>query len=342
MIAASSLPESFGRYRTLRQLGRGGMATVYLAELVALGVMRRLVAVKRIHPYLVEDDDIVDMFLAEARLAGSLQHGYVAQVFDVGRDDESYWLAMEYLDGLSLRDLAVRLARRGRLMVPEIAARVAADAARGLHAAHELRDVYGRHLGIVHRDISPQNLMVTCNGFTKVIDFGVAKLRNASHRSVAGRIKGKLPYMSPEQSYGRDIDRRSDVFSLGIVLFEITTGQRLFKGIGPAETIELVRRGVRRAPSEVLSDYPLQLEAIVLRALEMNPVDRYATARDMARDLENFIARRFVGREEVGTLVRLCQPDAADAEPPSTSQWHPRGAAVSAPRARHRLDSAHA
>src|SRR5580693_3933875 len=205
-----------GRYRVVDEIGVGGMASVHLARMDGPGGFQKWVAIKRIHPHLVEDDQFVDMFLDEARIAAGINHANVAQVFDLGKDDNTYWIAMEYLHGEPLREVMRRSEDHGQHIGPELAARICADAAEGLHAAHELRGKNGQLLGLVHRDVTPHNLFLTYDGYTKVVDFGIAKVADRLASTRAGTLKGKLAYMSPEQVRGAEVDRTTDIFALGV------------------------------------------------------------------------------------------------------------------------------
>ena len=181
------------------------MASVHLGRMDGPGGFQKWVAIKRIHPHLVEDDQFVDMFLDEARIAAGINHANVAQVFDLGKDDNTYWIAMEYLHGEPLREVMRRSEEHRVLVSPELAARIGADSAEGLHAAHELRGKNGQLLGLVHRDVTPHNLFITYDGYTKVVDFGIAKVADRLSSTRAGTLKGKLAYMSPEQVRGAEI-----------------------------------------------------------------------------------------------------------------------------------------
>jgi eukaryotic-like serine/threonine-protein kinase len=302
------LPKTFflGRYRVVDEIGVGGMASVHLGRMDGPGGFQKWVAIKRIHPHLVEDDQFVDMFLDEARIAAGINHANVAQVFDLGKDDNTYWIAMEYLHGEPLREVMRQAEERRMNISPELAARICADAAEGLHAAHELRGKNGQLLGLVHRDVTPHNLFVTYDGYTKVVDFGIAKVADRLASTRAGTLKGKLAYMSPEQVRGADVDRTTDVFALGVVLWELTTNQRLFRMDTDLDTLEKVQACVVPPPSSIIRGYPQGLEQVVLKALAKNKKDRYATAREFSRALQGFLMQRgaFVGPEEVAQFVR--------------------------------------
>jgi len=295
-----------GRYRVVDEIGVGGMASVHLARMDGPGGFQKWVAIKRIHPHLVEDDQFVDMFLDEARIAAGINHANVAQVFDLGKDDNTYWIAMEYLHGEPLREVMRRAEEKRVGISPELAARICADAAEGLHAAHELRGKNGQLLGLVHRDVTPHNLFVTYDGYTKVVDFGIAKVADRLASTRAGTLKGKLAYMSPEQVRGSDVDRTTDIFALGVVLWELTTNQRLFRMDTDLDTLEKVQACNVPPPSTIVRGYPPGLEAVVMKALAKRKQDRYQTAREFSRALQMYLnqAGAFVGPEEVAQFVR--------------------------------------
>jgi serine/threonine-protein kinase len=288
------------------EIGVGGMASVHLARMDGPGGFQKWVAIKRIHPHLVEDDQFVDMFLDEARIAAGINHANVAQVFDLGKDDNTYWIAMEYLHGEPLREVMRRAEERGLNLTPELAARICSDAAEGLHAAHELRGKNNQLLGLVHRDVTPHNLFLTYDGYTKVVDFGIAKVADRLSSTRAGTLKGKLAYMSPEQVRGAEVDRTTDIFALGVVLWELTTNQRLFRMDTDLDTLEKVQACVVPPPSTIVPNYPMELESVVMKALAKRKQDRYQTAREFSRALQNFLMRAgaFVGPEEVAAFVR--------------------------------------
>ncbi|HEY4122168.1 MAG TPA: serine/threonine-protein kinase, partial [Byssovorax sp.] len=295
-----------GRYRVVDEIGRGGMASVHLARVDGPGGFQKWVAIKRIHPHLVENDQLVDMFLDEARMAAGISHPNVAQVFDIGKDDKTYWIAMEYLHGEPVRELQrAGEEKKAAVLPPELVARIIADAAEGLHAAHELRGKTGELLGLVHRDVSPHNLFVTYDGYTKVVDFGIAKATGRLASTHAGELKGKMAYMAPEQLRSQDLDRRTDVFALGVVLWELTTNRRLFRRDSDLETLERVQACEVPRPSELVPGYPPELEQIALKALARDKAHRFDTARAFSRALEQFLHRRaLVGFEEIAEVMR--------------------------------------
>jgi eukaryotic-like serine/threonine-protein kinase len=294
-----------GRYRVVDDIGVGGMATVHLGRMDGAGGFQKWVAIKRIHPHLVENEQIIKMFLDEARIAASISHPNVAQVFDLGSHEDTHWIAMEYLHGEPLREVLRHVMEVGPALEAPLAARIIADAAEGLHSAHELRGKDGQPLNLVHRDVTPHNLFLTYDGVVKVVDFGIAKVAGRLSTTQAGTLKGKIAYMAPEQIRGKDIDRRTDIFALGVVLWELTTGRRLFRMDTDLETVERVQACVVPPPSSMSYDYPVELESIVMRALQKRPEDRYQTARDFSRALQQYLmqAGQFVGPEEISVYV---------------------------------------
>jgi serine/threonine-protein kinase len=279
-----------GDCELLVRIGRGGMATVWVArERTKDPKDDRLVAVKAMLPELAEESEFVRMFLDEVRLVRSIRHPNVVQVHDVGEHDGVMWMSMEWVEGESLHTVIAEAGKR-RAIPPEMAVKIIADACAGLHAAHELRDENQRLRGVVHRDISPHNILIGTNGFVKLVDFGVAKaVGRVSEATRAGQLKGKFGYMSPEQARGKAVDRRSDLFSIGIVLFELTTSRRLFRGDSDIETLKLVISAQVPRPTSLDPSYPVELERIVLRALERNPQARYQTAAELELDLRNYL-----------------------------------------------------
>ena len=295
-----------GRYRVVDEIGIGGMASVHLGRMDGPGGFQKWVAIKRIHSHLIEDETFIQMFLDEARVAARISHPNVATVFELGKHEDTYWIAMEYLHGEPLREVMRRTDETGQPMPPEIACRVIADAAEGLHAAHELLGKNGEKLQLVHRDVTPHNLFVTYDGCTKVVDFGIAKFSSRMSNTRAGTLKGKLAYMSPEQVHGEGIDRRTDIFALGVVLWELTTGQRLFRMDSDLDTLAKVQECNVARPSTMVRGYPIDLEKIVMKALSKNRGERFKTAREFSRALQSLLMRRglFIASDEVASYVQ--------------------------------------
>jgi eukaryotic-like serine/threonine-protein kinase len=299
-----------GRYELLSQLGRGGMASVWVARQRSRSTRRqRLVAVKAMLPGLARSPDFRSMFLEEGQIVRSIEHPHVVRVFEVDEDRGILYMAMEWVEGDSLRTV-INEAKQRRAIPPEMAVRIIADAAAGLHAAHELRGWDGELRGIVHCDVSPHNILIGVDGMAKLVDFGVARAVAASDVDVEAeqgeQIKGKFGYMSPEQAQGKKFDRRADIFALGIVLFELTTGERLFRGRDPAHTLQLVSFGQVPQPSLLYPNYPPRLEAIVMKALEREVASRFQTADELREALEQYLVeqRILVSYAGVGQLVK--------------------------------------
>ena len=277
----------FGRYELLRKIAAGGMGQVLLARKGAEG-FEKLVVIKRILPHLVEDEEFFAMFIDEAKITMRLDHPNIARINEFGVENGVHFIEMEYVSGEDVRRMDKR-ARMANHPVPlGIILRVIADAAAGLDFAHKAKDSKGAPLGLVHRDVSPQNVLVGFDGSVKLIDFGVAKAAGRAQHTATGILKGKFPYMSPEQADGLDIDARSDVFALGIVLWELLTGRRLFKGENDLMTQRLVKACQVPPPSEVEPSLPKGLDAVVLKSLTKDVKDRYADAGAFRMALEDF------------------------------------------------------
>jgi serine/threonine-protein kinase len=282
----SNHPATIGKYEILTPVGAGGMARVYLGRQTGLAGFEKIVVIKAIHAHLSTETRFVDMFLDEARIAAQINHPNVAQVYDLGHEDGQYYLVMEYVPGEALNSVIVTGLKQKKPMTPKIAARLVAWAAEGLHAAHELRNMAGEALEVVHRDITPGNIIALYQGGAKVVDFGIAKARGRLTKTETEGLKGKLSYLSPEQLDEETVDRRSDVFALGIVLWELLALKRLFQRRHPAASIKAILQEPIPPPSSVQPGVPRALDDIVLRALERNPKDRYQTAQEMQAALE--------------------------------------------------------
>jgi serine/threonine protein kinase len=303
--ALSILPaeeQDFGRYKLLCRFATGGMANIYLARLEGSVGFEKFVAIKRIHDHLGDNEEFIQMFVDEARLCARITHPNVAQVIELGTIGGSHFIAMEYVEGEPLSAVM----RRTRPPLTHCA-RIIASAAAGLHAAHELRDQKGLLINVVHRDVSPQNILVAYDGSVKLVDFGVARARTNLHTTTAGQVKGKYAYMAPEQiAIEPVIDRRTDVFALGVVLYEISTAHRLFKSTSDAATIAKVQEMNIPPPSRVMKDYPAGLESIVLKALSREKEDRFQTADEMEDALEDYLVTTGVHttHRQIGQLMR--------------------------------------
>jgi eukaryotic-like serine/threonine-protein kinase len=292
---------TLGAYTILTRLASGGMATVFAGTKLGMAGFERLVAIKCCHPHLSRDEEFITMFLDEARLAARIHHPNVVATLDVG-STEFLYLVMEYVEGDSLSGL-LRRARERRTTVPlEVTVRVLIDTLAGLHAAHELRGPDGQALNLVHRDVSPQNILVGADGISRITDFGIAFAAARSTNTQEGKLKGKFSYMAPEQVRGDVATRRIDVFAAGIVLWEALTGRALFRRKDDVATINAVLRETVIPPSDIVHTLPKGLDAVVLKALERNPDSRFATAEEFGSALEELNVDR-VSPKSVATYV---------------------------------------
>ncbi len=284
------IPDALGKYKIIQRLAVGGMAELFLARVTGIEGFEKYVVVKRILPQHAQDRHFVDMFLDEARLAARLDHQNIVQVHDIGQEAHAYFFVMEYLHGEDAQELLKVEGRREQRIPLEQALTIITGVAAGLQYAHEKCDTDGLPLHIVHRDVAPSNIIVTYDGGVKLVDFGIARAHFRQSQTEAGRVKGKLSYMSPEQCRGEELDARSDLFSLGIVTYELTTMSRLFR-VRRSKKLEVMQRiakGDIPPPSTRMADYPPALEQIVMRALQVSRKKRYQSAGEMLRDLEGF------------------------------------------------------
>lgn len=297
---------AFGKYRVVRALGTGGMAQVFLASLDGPDGFSKTCVIKRIRPEYARDEAYAQMFVNEAKVAAMLSHPNVVHVFEFAKEQGTYFLAMEYVAGASLERM-VRAARAANVPLgPRTAVEIGIPVANALAYVHAFAPPDGgAPLKLVHRDITPGNVLVSREGNVKLADFGVAQSTMSTQNTVAGVVKGKLPYMSPEQVSGLPLDGRSDVFSLGIILYELTTGHRLFKGDSVGATALAVMRGRIPKPSQLVPNVPAELERIIMTALARDLRKRYGSANAMAADLEAFrVSQNWsTGSNHLGTLV---------------------------------------
>ena len=286
-VAPSPNGTVVGRYMLYDEIAAGGMATIHIGRLLAdIGGFSRTVAVKRLLPQFAKDAEFVNMFLEEARLAARIRHANVVQVLDVVSTDHELFLVMEFIQGETITRLTRVNRKRARIVPMNIALAIMVDALQGLHAAHEAKDEAGRPLDIVHRDISPHNIMVGHDGRARVLDFGIAKASSSSQSTREGEVKGKFAYMSPEQLSSVVVDRRADVFAASIVLWEMVTGHRLFQAPDPAAIVGRVLTSVIQKPSVIAAGLPPALDDIVLEGLARDRDQRYSSALEMARAIE--------------------------------------------------------
>ncbi len=319
-----ALPQQLGRYVLERKLAAGGMAEVFLAKQSGPEGFEKICVVKRMLPHLTQEETFVSMFLDEARLAARLSHPNIAQIFDFGHADESYFLAMEYVPGTNLHDVIEDHAMRHMKLPVDVVVRIVALAATGLDFAHHATDDKGSPLNIIHRDISPHNIMLSKNGDVKLIDFGIAKASVGLHSTKVGTLKGKYAYMSPEQIRGFVIDKRTDIYAMGLVLYELLSGRPAIQGENESALMAAAAKRDFPAIESLRNDVPAKVRKVLERALSMNVADRYETAAQMADDLEDFLTAngtRVKGIEVAALLTPLAEITAVTMmpEPPVPS-----------------------
>jgi serine/threonine protein kinase len=310
------LPGStLGKYEILRKLATGGMAEIYLARSRGVAGFEKTVVLKRILPHIAEDVSFVHMFLDEARLAATLQHPNIADVYDVGEVSGTPFFTMEYIHGQDVRSIRAATRRRNEQVPISIALAIVHGTAAALDYAHRRTGPDGQPLDLVHRDVSSSNIVVSYDGAIKLLDFGIARAASHQHKTQIGMLKGKTPYMSPEQCRAQRLDRRSDLFSLGTVLYELSVGQRPFRGENDFAIMEKIVHGKAPLPSTIAPDYPAELEAIVMRLLAPRPDERYQTAEDLLHDLEQFISKHglWVSSRPLGKYMRILFAERVDA-----------------------------
>jgi eukaryotic-like serine/threonine-protein kinase len=282
-------PIPFGRYLLLDRINIGGMAEVWRGKVFGAGGFERLVAIKRILPNIAEDEEFISMFQDEAKISVQLTHANICQIYELNRIGPSLYIAMEYVPGKDLRSIFERARKKGEPPPVPLVCYVIGKLCEGLDYAHRKKDQHGRDLNVVHRDVSPQNVLISFEGEVKVIDFGIAKAAGKVTKTQAGILKGKFGYMSPEQIRGLPLDRRSDVFAIGVCLYELLTGERLFVGESDFQVLERVRKAEVLPPSTYNRKIPEALERIVLKALAKDPADRFQYASELADELQRFL-----------------------------------------------------
>jgi serine/threonine-protein kinase len=285
------MPQRFGKYTLIRKLALGGMAEIFLALQKSMAGFEKLIVVKRVLPHLAKDQAFIELLLAEARIAATLNHPNVAHIYDVGEVHGQFYIAMEHIHGEDLRSIVRQMKKVNETSFPlEHAIAIVLGCCAGLAYAHEKTNLDGTAMEIVHRDVSPQNILVTFTGDVKLVDFGIAKAgRSTAEDTGSGQLKGKIPYMSPEQAQGLPLDGRSDVFSLGVILFELCTGKRLFRGANEMDTLKMIVEGEYPKPRALNPNLPERLEKIILKSLEKDLSARYQSAREMQADIEDMI-----------------------------------------------------
>ncbi len=280
----------FGKYTLLNRIAVGGMAEVFLARQEGLEGFEKTICIKRIRPHLSSQPNFVRMFLNEAKLAAQLNHPNVVQIYDLGRVNDSYFIAMEYISGRDMSRIIPKAEKAGIPFPMIYALRIASNVCEGLYYAHTKGDAYGNPLNVVHRDITPENILVSFNGTVKIVDFGIAKANTQLEQTRAGEIKGKLSYMSPEQCMGGQLDSRSDIFSLGSVVYEWITGYKLFTGENEMAILKSIIDGKIYPPSYFKEDVPEAVERILMKSLEKDREKRYQSAWEMQFDIDTYLA----------------------------------------------------
>jgi len=294
------------RYRVVDRLASGGMAEVFVAESAGIEGFKKTVAIKRVLPHLSEKKRFIAMFLDEARLSAHLSHSNVVQVFDIGVGDNTYFIVMEFVKGADLKQVIKHVREQKKTFPIEAALYICAKMCEGLAYAHELKNELGESLNIVHRDISPPNVLISSHGEIKIVDFGLAKASTQLEKSEAGIIKGKFSYLSPEAAHGNEVDARADIFAIGIMLWEMLAGRRLFQGKTDYETVKQVQQAEVPPIAQLHPVADDHLESILRRALARDRKDRYATARALGTDLTRYLYKlgKPVGAFDVAELVR--------------------------------------
>lgn len=293
-----------GRYVIKRKLAEGGMAEIFLASAVGPEGFSKDVVIKVVRSFLAKDSQFVQMFIAEARLVSRLNHANVVQIFDFGKDGESFYLAMEYVRGASLWDLRKRCRDQGVPFPPTLAAEIGAQVARGLQYAHALTE-NGQRIGVVHRDVTPHNVLLSFDGAVKLTDFGIAKATTT--QTAPGMLKGKFAYMAPEQARGEKVDARTDLFALGIVLWELLTGGRLFAGDSDLAVLRAVQESLIAPPSRLNPDVPVELSDVVMKALSRAPEERFQSGFEMEKALANYVLRNAKSVDDSSVAMFLQQ-----------------------------------
>jgi len=299
------IQDRLDRFELIAELAVGGMGSVYLARLSGAGGFQRLYAIKRLHDHLAKNDDFISMFLDEARLAARIHHPNVVPIVEIDTTEAGYYLVMEYIEGDTAWHLFQRAAKTGKQVPDRVAIRIALDSLAGLHAAHELTGDDGKPLEIVHRDVSPHNILVGVDGVARITDFGIARAATRLAVTQSGQLKGKLAYMAPEQARSETVDRRADVFSMGICLWEMLARKRLFKTEFEAETLNRLLYDPIPLLRSVVPTVPAEIEAVCMKALTRDPDKRFATAAEFADALEQ-AARPYDlvgGKREVSSTV---------------------------------------
>ena len=282
-------PEVFGKYYLIDRIATGGMAEIFKAKSYSTAGFEKLQVIKRILAHLSDNEEFVDMFIDEAKISVSLQHANIVQIYDFGKIRDNYFISMEWVDGKDVKQILRKLAKRRKLLPEEFAVYIAHEACKGLHFAHCKKTLHGESLNIIHRDMSPSNVLVSFEGEVKVADFGIAKAEMSQYNTKDGVLKGKFEYMSPEQAHGKDLSQQSDIFSVGIILYEMLTGRRLFKTDSELKTLEKIKSVDIGPPSSVNSLIDKRLDAVVMKALCADLDERYQDAAEFQQALIEYL-----------------------------------------------------
>jgi serine/threonine-protein kinase len=315
-VVIAPMPKTVGRYQIVDRLAVGGMAELFKATLTGEHGFEKLVAIKKILPHLAVDRQFVEMFIDEARITAQLDHRHIVQVFELGTDADTPYIAMQYVDGLDVLALLRECARAQIRLPPDLAGLIARDVLDALDYAHNARDSTGRPLGIIHRDISPGNVLLSWRGDVKLTDFGIARAAERRHKTEAGKLKGKYGYMSPEQVSGSEVDIRSDVFSVGILLAEMVMARRLFTSTNDLDILLMVRDARLDRLHKYASEFPIELRVLTVRALQRRPEDRWNNAAEFRDALDEWIRRttRVSSRNLANLLGQVINAPTADLE----------------------------
>ncbi len=310
------------RYRVIKRLEAGGMAEVFLGEAASVQGFKKRVAIKRVLPHLAQNGNFIGMFLDEARLGARLNHANIVTVFDIGAADDTYFIVMEFIDGCNLKKIIESLRRHGRHFPTKEALFLCMEACRGLSYAHELRDEEGDEMNLVHRDVSPPNILISKRGEVKVTDFGLAKATTQLEKTDPGVVKGKFSYLSPEAALGEPVDARADIFALGIVLWEMLAGRRLFLGETDYQTVKLVQQASVPSIAHLNTEVDLELEELLRKSLSRNPSDRYQSAREFGDALAGYLFshQMKVTAYDIANLVKQTLAEGQKTQPSSQQQ----------------------
>lgn len=308
--------QAFGDYYLLERIAVGGMAEIFKARQVGVRGFEKIIVIKRILHHLSEDPEFVEMFEDEAKIAAQLTQANIVQIYELGEVNETLYIAMEFVDGKNLRDVTKAATAKGLHLSVDQCVTIIIETLKGLDYAHRKTDSSGRPLAIIHRDMSPQNIIVSYEGETKILDFGIAKAASKISKTEIGVLKGKFSYMSPEQAAGKLIDQTSDLYATGVMFHEILTSERLFRAKSDIETLERVKEGLVYPPSEKNDQVPKELDDIVLRALAKNSRDRYASASEMLADLTRFAIDHKIGvsAQEISAFMKSLFAETIDLE----------------------------